>query len=445
MKTRFILGLLSALYLPAQAQTVSAVHHPDWAGNASIYEANIRQHSPQGSFREFEKYLPELKKMGIGIIWVMPINPIGEKNRKGPLGSYYAVRDYKAVNPEFGSAEDFRHLVQAAHALGMKVIIDWVANHTAWDHDWVRTHPEYYLKDDKGNFVPPVADWHDVIKLDYRQPGLRHDMIDAMRFWVTDFDVNGFRCDVAEMVPTDFWNEARAALEQIRPVFMLAEGEAPDLQEKAFDMTYAWQLKDVFGDIAQGKKNANDLAAYYAGPEQRFHPNSYRMVQTSNHDLNSWEGTEYERLGDATESFLVLSALLPGMPLLYSGQEAGNHKRLEFFERDPIVWKPHPFRDLYTRLFRLKQQNHALWNGTAGGALVRIPSSADKAVYAFRREQGKDRVVAIFNLSAQPQQVSFAGNLPAGQYRSPFSQGSVSLKASQQMTLKPWEYRVFVQ
>lgn len=444
MKKLASLALLSLISLPLLAQTSSTVRHPAWSKNAVIYEANIRQHSIEGSFNRFEEYLPELKKMGVGIIWIMPVNPIGEKNRKGTLGSYYAVRDYKAVNPEFGSPANFRHLVDAAHALGMKVIIDWVANHTAWDHPWVTTHPEYYLKNDKGDFVPPVADWQDVIKLDYANRQLRSEMVSAMKFWLTEYGIDGFRCDVAEMVPTDFWNEARAALDKVKPVFMLAEGEATDLHEKAFDMSYAWRLKDLFGEIAQGKKNANDLAAYMNGPEKKFHRNAYRMLHTSNHDLNSWEGTEFERLGDATESFLVLSNLLKGMPLLYSGQEAGNHKRLEFFERDPIQWKEHPYKAIYTRLFQLKKANQALWNGADGAEQQRLLTSNETAIYAFSRSKSGKQVVGIFNLSGQAQGFSFDKAQTTLSLTNLFTGSKEVIKPALHIELKPWEYKVLV-
>lgn len=444
MKKSALFFLLSLLAAFTQAQTTSTVVHPAWSKNAAIYEANIRQHSKEGSFAKFEEYLPALKKMGVGVIWIMPINPIGEKNRKGKLGSYYAVRDYKAINPEFGTEEDFRRLVNHIHALGMKVIIDWVANHTSWDNPWATEDPDYYLKDDKGNFVPPVPDWHDVIKLDYKNPQLRAAMIDAMAYWLKKYDIDGFRCDVAAMVPTDFWNEARVELDKVKPVFMLAEATEPELQEKAFDMTYGWQFKDLFNDIAQGKKSVVDLDAYLNGEEKKYNANSYRMLHTSNHDLNSWEGTEFERLGDGVETFLVLSNLIKGMPLAYSGQEAGNTKRLEFFDRDPIKWKKHKFRSLYTTLFNLKKTNKALWNGTDGGELVRIKTSNDKALFAFSRAKENNEVIGVFNLSGEKQTFSSGDPAMAGKFTNPFNGAGESLVGGKKMVLKPWEYRVFV-
>lgn len=441
-----ISAAICAAMNPAYAQQHSSVKHVAWSKNATIYEANIRQHSVEGSFKKFQDYLPTLKQMGVNLVWVMPINPIGEKNRKGSLGSYYAVRDYRGVNSEFGTPEDFKQLVKAVHAQGMHIIIDWVANHTAWDHPWAQTHPEFYEKDAQGQFIPPVPDWADVISLDFNNAKLREEMIEAMRFWLTEYDIDGFRCDVAAMVPTDFWNEARQSLDQTKKVFMLAEAFEPELHEKAFDMSYAWQHKNLFGEIAQGKKNVKDLDAYLNGEEKNYHADAYRMLHITNHDLNSWEGTEFQRLGEATESFLVLSNLMKGMPLLYSGQEAGNTKALNFFDRDPIAWKAHPFKQIYSTLFHLKQSNQALWNGTAGGEMKRIDTGKDEQVFAFSREKGKNKVVAIFNLSAQTQTITVASSHTQGKLKNLFNQTPLpaASKGKLQMELKPWEYRVYV-
>ncbi len=435
------IGAITAL--PAMAQKTSEVVPPAWSKNATIYEANIRQHPNEGSFQKFEEYLPELKKMGVKIIWVMPINPIGEKNRKGTLGSYYAVRDYRGVNPEFGTPADFKRLVKAAHAHGMKLIIDWVANHSAWDHPWATQHPEFYKKDKDGKFVPPVPDWADVIALDYTNQNLRKEMIEAMRFWLKEYDIDGFRCDVAAMVPTDFWNDARKELDKTKKVFMLAEAMEWDLQEKAFDMTYGWQYKDLWNDIAKGKKSVKDLDAYLNGEEKNYHPNSYRMLHITNHDLNSWEGTEFERLGDGVETFLVLSNIMPGMPLIYSGQEAGNNKALNFFERDPIQWKAHPFKQLYTKLFHLKQSNQALWNGVDGGPMLRLKTGSDEHVFAFSREKAGNKVVAVFNLSNKPQTATIDAALASKGLKDISTNKAAPSGAQVKLELKPWEYRVF--
>ena len=263
----------------------------EWSANQSIYEVNIRQYSVEGTFKAFEKHLPRLKKMGVGILWFMPIHPIGAKNRKGSLGSYYSVKDYMAVNPEFGTMEDFKHLVREIHGLEMIVIIDWVANHTAWDNSLTINHPDWFTRDQEGNFVSPVPDWTDVIDLNYDHPELRAYMIEALKFWVEEVDIDGFRCDVAEMVPLDFWRKARLELDKIKSVFMLAEGESPDLYNNGFDMTYDWNLFHLMNDVAKGKKTAVDLQSYLDKEHGTFGKADYRMTFTSNHDENTWNGT----------------------------------------------------------------------------------------------------------------------------------------------------------
>ncbi len=368
------------------AQKISKVH-PQWSKNVSIYEANIRQHTPQGTFKAFEEYLPQLKDMGIGIVWLMPIQPIGKENRKGSLGSDYSIRYYTAVNPEFGTVDDLKSLVNKAHELGIYVILDWVANHTAWDHHWTKSNPEFYTKDSDGNYVPPVDDWSDVIDLNYNNKDLRKEMIKAMEYWVKDCDLDGFRCDVAAMVPMDFWNDAVDSLNKIKSVFMLAEAHEPELHKHAFDMTYGWKFKDLFNEIAQGKKSVEDLDEYYNWENSNYHKDAYRMMFTTNHDENSWNGTVQERLGDAVETFAVLTGVIKGMPLVYSGQEAGLDKVLSFFDKDSIDWKETNLRKIYTKLFQLKKNNKALWNGSSGGDMIRIKSSNDKNIFSFIREK----------------------------------------------------------
>ena len=241
----FILSNSSILF----AQKSTTVKHPEWSKNASIYEVNVRQYTPEGTFKAFQKHLPEIKKMGIDILWLMPINPIGKLNRKGSLGSYYSISDYNAVNPEFGNINDLKNLVNAAHNLGMKVIIDWVANHTSWDNIWTKTHPGFYIKDKNGNFKSPVADWTDAIGLNYNNPKLWIAMENSMEFWIKECDIDGFRCDVAGRVQMPFWNFVRMELEKIKPVFMLAEAEGPQFHKHAFDMTYSWEPHDIMKKI----------------------------------------------------------------------------------------------------------------------------------------------------------------------------------------------------
>jgi len=420
------------------------IKHPKWSQNAAIYEVNIRQFSSAGTFAEFEKYLPALKAMGIKIIWLMPIHPIGLVNRKGTLGSYYSVRDYKAVNPEFGTKEDFRRLVQKIHELGIYVIIDWVANHTAWDNVWIATNIEYYDRDSLGNHITEVKDWTDVVDLDYTNPDLRTAMIEAMQYWVEEFDIDGFRCDVAAMVPTDFWEEVRQKLEQLKPLFMLAEAHQPELHRKAFNMTYGWQYKDLMNDIAAKRKDVRDLDKYIRQEFRVYHPDDYRMLYVTNHDENSWHGTAYERLGEGTEAFIVFTCLFPGMPLIYNGQEAGLNKRLAFFEKDLIPWQEHRNRKLYTTLLNLKQTHQALWNGAAGGKYIRLHTSSARQIFAFAREKNNDKIIAIFNFSDFPKTFKIKSKILEGEYLNPLTGNTLSLSSKNIFKLDKWEYLVLV-
>jgi len=421
---------------------MTTVHHPEWSKNATIYEVNIRQFTEEGTFDAFSAHIPRLKEMGIDILWLMPVHPIGEKNRKGTLGSYYAVKDYKGLNPEFGDADDFSALVQTAHENGMKVILDWVANHTAWDHAWIDEHPEWYTKDEEGNLVSPF-DWSDVADLNYDNPELHTAMIDALEYWVREFDIDGYRCDVAGMVPVEFWDNARMALDNIKPVFMLAEAEDAPLIVSAFDMEYGWEFHHIMNHVAKGDLDADSIQAYFDRQMRRFPRGAYKMNFTSNHDENSWNGTVWERMGDGAYAFAVLSSTVPGMPLVYTGQEAGLDKRLEFFEKDQVEWKEHPFFDLYKALFELKHENKALWNGEFGGSFIRLESSDQSNIYAFVREKEDDKVVAIFNLSDQEGEYEISGKYLAGEYTVFMSDETVSLSDKETMTLKPWEYRVY--
>jgi len=325
---------------------------PELADNAVIYEANIRQYSPEGTFNAFIHDIPKLKKMGVKILWLMPIHEIGIKNRKAKgdksvddiedviekkiyLGSPYSVRDYRSINHNYGSKEDFQYLVDTAHKNGMVVILDWVANHTAWDHPWVTQHPDYYTHDKDGKMIAPF-DWSDVAELDYNNKNLRQAMIEEMKYWINEFNIDGFRCDVAAEVPTDFWENAATDLNKIKPVFMLAEAEKPELMKKAFDMQYGWEAHHILNDIAKGKKTVKAFDDYMQKVKDSLQPDDIHMNFASNHDENSWNGTEYERMGNAVETMTVLTYTMPGVPLIYNGQEYDLKKRLKFFEKDTI-------------------------------------------------------------------------------------------------------------
>ncbi|MCT6700294.1 alpha-amylase family glycosyl hydrolase [Rheinheimera sp. 4Y26] len=417
--------------------------HPDWAKDAVIYQINTRQFSQEGTFNAAAKQLPRLKKLGVDILWLMPVQPIGEKNRKGSLGSPYSVKDYLAVNPEFGTKEDLKAFIARAHQLGMYVILDWVANHTAWDNHLVTSHPQWYARDWKGDFRPtPWWDWHDIIELDYSQPELRRYMIDAMKYWVKDIGFDGFRADVAGFVPLDFWEQLRPELDAIKPVFMLAEWETRDLHAKAFDATYGWSWYEAAHQIAQGHADVNKLYVYYSWNERHYPQDIFRMLGVSNHDVNAWEQTEFKAFGAALHAFMALSVVGEGIPMIYNGQEAGNQKQLAFFERDPIEWREHENGALYQKLFALKKANSALWNAAWGARMIPVFNSAPNQVLSFVRQNDNNKVFAVFNLSKQPQQVSFKEKLHHGSYQDFHSGNQINIKADTSLELAPWSYRI---
>jgi glycosidase len=431
---------------PYQPIPYVKITHPEWARKAVMYQINTRAFTKEGTFKAAEKHLPRLKNLGVDILWIMPIHEIGVKNRKGTLGSPYSVKDYYSVNPEFGTMDDFKHFVSEAHKQGFHVILDWVANHTAWDNKMQSEHPDWYQKDYKGDFRPtPWWDWSDIINLDYNSPGLRKYMTDAMKYWVKEADIDGYRCDVAGFVPVDFWNNVRKELDQIKPVFMLAEWESRDLHEYAFDMTYAWTWHEKMQAVAQGKaKDLGGLFVYYSWNESSFPKDGIRMVGVTNHDQNAWEGTEFEIFGKALDAAIVLSVVGEGMPMIYNGQEAGNMKRLKFFEKDEIVWKSHPNGELYKKLFALKKSNSTLLNWGHNATMALVPNSVPDKVFSFARRNEKDKIFVVLNFSNLPQNVTFKETLYHGKYTEYFSGKSFDMDASAKLVLPPWSYRVFV-
>ncbi|MCW8803332.1 MAG: alpha-amylase family glycosyl hydrolase [Ignavibacteriaceae bacterium] len=384
-----------------------------------------------------------MKELGADILWFMPINPIGEKKRKGTLGSYYSVKNYKEVNPEFGSLDEFKSLVKLIHKMGMYVIIDWVANHTAWDNPWIEKHPDFYTTDSLGNIISPIPDWTDVADLNYENKELWTEMTNALKFWVEECDIDGYRCDVAGMVPTEFWIDARTKLEKIKNVFMLAEWDTPEIQ-LAFDMTYDWDLHHILNGIAKEEKTVIDLIEHLNKNEEEFPANAFRMQFTSNHDENSWNGTVFERLGAEAETFAVLTCLVPDMPLVYTGQEAGNNKRLSFFKKDPVVWKDYKLFDIYSKFFQLKKNNKALRNGEQGGELIYINSPEGINTFAFARSSEEDKVLALFNLSNKPVEVELTGESLQGNYKNYFTGKLESFSSKEPFNLTHWEYRIYI-
>ena len=442
---RLLPAFLTLLLLAATAR---AQGHETWSYNLGVYEVNVRQYTRAGTFAAFGTHLDRLQEMGVGIVWLMPIQPVGVKNRLGSLGSPYAVRDYRAVNPAYGSLGDFKALVQQIHARGMYVIIDWVANHTAWDNVLTTTHPEWYSKDAEGRFIPPPGtNWSDVIELDYSQPGLRDYMIDALKFWVEETGIDGFRFDAVSFVPTDFWQRATAELKAFKPdIFLLAEGEGPQWHAAGFDATYGWGLygfeSGLLIDLVQARRVPSAIAGFAASERARYPADAYRMYFTSNHDENAWHGTPTELFGAAADAFAVLTATFNGLPLIYGGQEAGLDKRLRFFDKDEIVWRSDPHAAFYSRLLHLKKQHPALWNGALGAPLTRVFTTDDNHVFAFLRQQEQDRVFVALNLSSQPATVTLKGTLFTGDYWSLFADAPLALDSAAVLTLPAWGYVV---
>ncbi|MBQ6073374.1 MAG: alpha-glucosidase C-terminal domain-containing protein [Bacteroidales bacterium] len=388
----------------APEENYTNVRHADWIQHAVIYQVNVRQFSQEGTFAAVEEQLDRLAELGVDILWLMPIHPIGVEGRKGTLGSYYAVKDYCAVNPEFGTLEDFDHFLAAAHGKGFKVILDWVANHTGRDHAWTVDHKDWYFLDSTGNLATQY-DWTDIAHLNYENNApLREAMEAQMKFWI-DRGVDGFRCDVASEVPTDFWDKAFGDFRAQHPdaLFFLAEAETADLQKNAFDAYYAWRQMHLWYDLAAGKKNAKDLADFYVdyAGETGMPAGTLAMNFISNHDQNSWSGTNTELYGDALKQFTVLTFMLPGIPMLYNGDEVGLPKRLEFFEKDPIDWSSDPMdmNTLYTELIKLRDAHSCLWAAPWGGTMAVLPTDHPEKIFAFEREAEGDMCLAMFNFS----------------------------------------------
>ncbi len=436
----------------AQAPRVTTAAHAAWSRDAVIYEVNVRQYTPEGTFAAFTRQIPRIKALGADILWLMPVQPIGRKNRKGVLGSYYSIADYTGFNPEFGTRADFEALVDAAHARGMKVILDWVPNHTAFDHPWITQHPDWYERAADGSIHTArdnegkETDWTDVAELNYDSRAMRQAMLADMRFWLDEMKLDGFRCDVAGGVPDDFWREARATLGAARPgLFMLAEAEAPKFYG-AFDMTYAWTFHHLLNDLSTGKQPVAALDRYFAEQARTYPADAYRMTFTSNHDENSWNGTEFERMGANHFSSFILSATTAlSMPLLYSGQEVSLAKRLRFFERDTIDWTGPSLAPFYSRVFRLRHTQPALRNGLAGGPQVKLATNADDRVFAFTRTRGANTVLVAVNYGDVPVTAAYTGGLPqVGTFKDWFSGATVTLGASGTIAVPAHGYRVLV-
>lgn len=412
---------------------------PEWSVNATIYEVNIRQYTKEGTFKAFEEHLPRLQEMGVKILWFMPIYPISREKRIGSLGSYYSIADYKEINPEVGTKEDFKNLVKKCHEMGFYVILDWVANHTGWDHNWIRKHPEWYTKNDRGEIIYP-ENWEDVADLNYDSKAMQREMKKAMTYWVKEFDVDGFRCDYAGGVPIEFWESARKALNKIKPVYMLAEDDrSMALMHYAFNSNYGWSLYHDLNSVARGAKKADSLKSYFNSKISTYPPGTYPLHFIDNHDENSWNGTVNERMGEAQQAMLALIFTTYGMPLVYSGQEVNLDHRLEFFEKDEIVWEDFVNEELLSNLIHLKLDHPALWNGEAGGKMEFLKVSSEN-VLAYQRQKEEDEVIVVLNLSKAERTFTLTMDHEF-EGKDVMTSDMITLKTgANELTLQPWEF-----
>jgi glycosidase len=433
---------------------------PEWAKDANIYEVNLRQFTEEGTINAFIKHIDRLKNMGVEILWFMPIHPISIEKRKATgdllvseiedpeerklyMGSPYAVADYKALNPDFGTLEDFKQLVDSIHRAGMKIIIDWVPNHTGWDHQWITDHPDWYTQNDKGEIIDPIDyntgeswGWTDVADLNYEKAEMRMEMLSDMQFWVANYDIDGFRVDVAHGIPLSFWDEMKENIHQNKQLFLLAESEVPEHRNTGdFHAAYAWSFHHIMNAIAKGEKNVQAIYQWMKEDSIK-HQKGLGMHFTSNHDENSWADSEIKRMGDAHKVMAVLAYTFDGIPLMYSGQEEPLDRRLSFFGKDNIGFSAYKYSDFYRDLMNLKKSNEALYNGDYGSKAEIIFES--DTILAFRRKKDDHDFIAFLNLSSQAQE--FEAGVDCSGLTDVFGHHLVDLKKDQKINLDPWSY-----
>lgn len=455
--TKTITALIAAATLaltgcaPSQLDVPNGVKvsSPDWMSNATVYEVNTRNFSTEGTFAAFSTHLDRLKNLGVKVLWFMPIQPISKENRKGELGSPYSVANYTAINSEYGTRADFKALVNKAHDMGFKVVLDWVANHSGWDNPWVTQHPDWYSKGLDGKITNPLGtDWTDVADFDYTNNDMRNAMIDAMKYWVTHFDVDGFRMDAAGMVPNDFWDQATYNLTKIKPLWMLAESQPNSVKIGGnFSSAYNWDLKDAFNKFKVEATTSYSMAKQLAKIEMKYPGENFPMNFITNHDENSWNGTEFDRIGSdaAVKAAALLSFTLPGAPLIYNGQEVGNKKMLKFFEKDQIDWPiTSPWTKFYQDLVALKANSKALAVGKNPAKLDKVSGLSDEIIL-FARTNGTAKVLVAVNMSGHSAKVSAKWNELAGSYTNWATGKAVDLSATQELTLPAWGYQVLTQ
>lgn len=433
---KIALFLLVIACLTAKAQQ----KHPAFMDQGNIYEVNIRQYTKEGTFNAFAKHIPRLHAMGVKTLWLMPIQPISKEGRKGTLGSYYSVADYTAVNPEFGSLSDLNNLITKAHALGMKVIIDYVPNHSGADNAWLKTHPNFYERDKDGN-ARYTDDWSDTRELNYDNMEMQDSMINTMKYWLKNTKIDGFRVDVAWGVPYSFWNKCIPALKKERPLFFLAEADDKQMHTSGFDATYSWSEFHIMNDIAAGKKNVLSLDTIFAKVDTSFIKGAWRLYFTSNHDENSWKKADYKTMPGAIHApFSILTLTYNRtMPLIYSGQEEPVLRSLQFFEKDPIEFNKYARAPFYTALLHLRNSNSAF---KEAAVFTRLKVNQPNEVIAYQRVNGKDKVVVVLNLSNKPLDVQLENGSTKANYTELFSKQN--LQNISTMQLPAWGYKVFV-
>ena len=434
---------ISKIKKPAKNMTFKKA---SWINNTDVYEVNVRQYTKEGTFNAFAKELPRLREMGVSTLWFMPITPIAQQNKKGSLGSPYATSDYTAINPEFGTLEDFKALVKLAHSMGFKVIIDWVANHTGWDNVWTKIHPEYFKKDSTTNNFKVASGMDDIIELDYKNPSLRKAMIDAMQYWVTETDIDGYRCDLAFWVELDFWLEARTELEKTKTLFWLAECDPLDHPDyyQAFDACYTWTWMHKTEEFYKQNQDKHLLDAVIHRYDTTGGHDAIPLWFTTNHDENTWNGTEYEKYGDAAKAFAVFSFTRNGMPLIYSGQELPNLKRLKFFDRGPIEWTgKYELHDFYKTLLTLHKNNPALRAGDTAVTTYNLSTTAPDNIVAYLRKNGDREVLVLLNFSNQSVHCTINDEIVAGSYKNIFTKSDNVFTPQKSIEMQPWEYLVY--
>lgn len=434
-------------YLSSMNSVFPPVH---WSLNTNVYEVNLRQYTSEGTLEAFRLHLPRLADMGIGVLWFMPLTPISKKNRKGKLGSYYACSSYTAINPEYGTMKEFRELVQEAQGLGMKVIIDWVANHTGCDHHWTIEHPDYYKKDHNGHFYDAHG-WDDVIDLDYSNPHMRQAMIQSMRQWIVETGIDGFRCDMAMLTPVDFWMESRKALDKDKQLFWLAELDpldSPDYMQ-VFDGAYTWRWMNAATTFRnEGSRQIHHLRFVLGQYKDLLPPTACPAWFTSNHDENSWNGTEYEKYGEMAIPLAVFSVTYKGIPLMYSGQEIPNRKRLQFFEHDPLDWTKFPaLHAFYRSILHLRKNHAAFTTASAAENLVHLRNSVDYHVFSFKRQHDDSTAIVLINFSEYPlHNIAVDLDGASGIFVEHFTSLAHEWNGNNHyFHLQPWSYQIWLQ